>query len=404
MNEKNLVQKDNKSIHRKQKEKESVLLKQHSQSFFEISFNKPKNLNSFDFDMTVRTLNHMKTIDNKETSNKKIVLYTSNVPKTFSTGGNLSVLYFQKQKKEEHKIFTFYDNIIEQNIYALTTENLVFSIWDGYVMGGGVGISINCPIRISTENAVFSMPETSIGLYPDVGAGYFFPRIFNENEALGLFAGLVGIKIGSEECVKTGLSTHHINSKDIPNLIESVKLYSKYIKNYNHLEKIVSKYCKVKYNKENFFFAYENLISKIFICDSLEFIFMRLENEIEIVRIYLQSKSILDRDFIDLQKEYEFLKGIKKSLKNCSPLSLYIYFEYFKLGKKCNHILEVFRIDRILFHKMVYDSDFFEGIRAILVDKDRKPKWKFYKLNDINKENVNYQYFISKEIIGKPKF
>jgi 3-hydroxyisobutyryl-CoA hydrolase len=407
MKEKNKTHKDNNlnnlnSLNKKPKE--SILLKQHSESFFEISFNKSKNLNSFDYEMTVRTLNHMKTIDSSETNHKKIVLYTSNVPKTFSTGGNLSALYFQKLKSEEQKIFTFYDNIIQQNIYALTTENLLFCIWDGYVMGGGVGISINCPIRISTENAVFSMPETSIGLYPDVGAGYFFPRIFNNNEALGLYAGLVGIKISAEACLKTGLSTHHINSRDIPELINSVKLNFNKIKNYQDLEDIVNKFCVFKYSKEIFYFAYENLLSKIFICDSLANIFMRLENEVKLIKIYLESKSPLDRDFIELQKELEFLEGIEKALKNCSPLSLFVYFEYFKLGKKSSHVLEVFKIDRILFHKMVYDSDFFNGIRAILVEKDRKPNWKFTKLSEIDKEKVYHHYFLSKEIIGKPKF
>ncbi len=387
---------------KEKKFKESVLLKKHNNTFFEISFNKPKNLNSFDYDMTIRTLNHQKTIDS--TKEKKIVLYTSNVPKTFSTGGNLVTLYKQKQKKEEYKIFTFYDSIIEQNIYALTSENLIFCIWDGYVMGGGVGISINCPIRISTENTVFSMPETKIGFYPDIGAGYFFSRLFNNNENLGLYAGLVGIKFSDKKCLKSGLSTHHINSNDIPELINEIKINSFQIKEYNQLEKFIDKFCILKYSKEIFYFPYENLINRIFFCDSLENIYMRLDNEIKLIKTYLESKTALDSDYLKLKKELEFLENTVNSLKFCSPLSLFVYFEYFKIGKKSTHILEMFRIDRILFHKMVYDSDFFEGIRTILVDKDRKPKWKFNSLNEINKEKIFYQYFVSKEIIGKPKF
>jgi len=394
MNEKNSF--------KEKKNKESVLLIQHSDKFYEISFNKPKTLNSFDYEMTFKTLNHQNTID--LTKNQKIVLYSSNVPKTFSTGGNLSALYFQKLKNEEEKIFTFYDNIIQQNIYALTTNNFIFCIWDGYVMGGGAGISINCPIRISTENTVFSMPETSIGLYPDVGAGWFFPRIFNKNESLGLYAGLVGVKFSGDFCIKSGLSTHHIKSKDIPELINLVKINSSSINSYKDLDQIVTKYCLLKYNNDMFNFPYENLINKIFICDSLENIYMRLDNEINLIKFYTKSEVCLDKDYYTLKKELEFLMNIKNILKICSPLSLFIYFEYFKIGKNCQHILEIFRLDRILFHKMVYDSDFFEGIRTILVDKDRKPFWKFASIYEIDREKIMYQYFYSEEIIGKPKF
>lgn len=386
--------------------KESVLLKNHNEVFFEISFNKPKTLNSFDYEMTVRILNHQNTIDNYPAPNniKKLVLYTSNVPKTFCTGGNLSALYFQKLKNEEEKIFIFYDNIIKQNIYSLTTDNLVFAIWDGYVMGGGVGISINCPIRICTENCIFSMPETSIGLYPDVGTGYFFPRIFKNNSAIGLYCGLVGVKITGELCVKCGLATHFIKSNQIQELINHIKSNSINIFDYASLDSLISNFCISKYSESSFYFPNEDLINKIFECDSLENIFNRIEKEYS----YLLENSKNEINKLSKEKEENelvWLNNIRKTLNQCSPLSLFIYFEYFNIGKRrVNHPLEVFKLDRILFHKMVYDSDFFEGIRSVLVNKDKKPYWKFKSLKEINKENTYHQYFISEEIIGKPKF
>lgn len=387
----------------KPQKKESVLLKKHSNNFFEISFNKPKKLNSFDYDMTIRTLNHMKTIDS--TSHKKIISYTSNVPKSFSPGGNLSVLYHQKQKQEEEKIFTFYDSIIEQNIYSLTTDNIIFCIWDGYLMGGGVGFSINCPIRISTENTIFSMPETSIGLFPDVGTGYLFPKMFSGNLSIGLYLGLTGAKVKNINCVKSGISTHHINSKDIPLVINSIKNKSESIKNYEDLNEIIEEFCVMKYSEDLFSFENLELINNIFICDSLKNIYMRLNYEINNIYSKIKNEKLYAMFQDELNSKKKFLENIVNSLKISSPLSLFIFFEYFKIGKETNHILPIYKLDRDLFHKMVMDSDFFEGIRSILVDKDKKKNWKYKTLSEINFMEVYKEYFGEEYMHnGKPKF
>jgi enoyl-CoA hydratase/carnithine racemase len=388
----NIEKKEKNEKNNKHEKKESVLLHKHSQNFFEISFNKPKKLNSFDYDMTIRTLNHMKTID-ENFNEKKIIAYTSNVPKSFSPGGNLSILYEQKKNKEEEKIFTFYDSIIEQNIYSITTNNIIFCIWDGYLMGGGVGFSLNCPIRISTENTIFSMPENSIGLFPDVGTGFLFPRMFNGNISIGLYLGLTGAQVKNIDCVKSGISTHHINSKDIPELINSIKEKSFNIKNFMDLDLIIGDFCIEKFSKENFYFKNLEIINNIFILDSLKNIYMRLDYEINNINSMIYNNRLFEIFRTELISKKIFLDDIVKALNSCSPLSLFIYFEYFKIGKQTEHILPIYRLDRDLFQKMVMDSDFFEGIRSILVDKDKKKNWKYKSLNEINNEEIYRKYF-----------
>lgn len=79
--------------------------------------------------------------------------------------------------------------------YSLTTMNAVqVAIWNGIVMGGGVGLSCHAPIRIATENTVYAMPETGIGFFTDVGGSYFLPRVKN-NLSLGLYLGLTGHRL-----------------------------------------------------------------------------------------------------------------------------------------------------------------------------------------------------------------
>ena len=85
------------------------------------------------------------------------------------------------------------------------------SIWNGYVMGGGVGISINSKIRIATEKTMFAMPETAIGFYPDVGASHFFtrPHIIPE---IGLYMALTGHRLKGKELVDWGFATHYMDA------------------------------------------------------------------------------------------------------------------------------------------------------------------------------------------------
>jgi enoyl-CoA hydratase/carnithine racemase len=104
--------------------------------------------------------------------------------------------------------------------YALSQakKSPQISIWDGVVMGGGVGVSIHGKYRVSTENTVFAMPETAIGLFPDVGCSYVFPRL--TTPGLGLYLGLTGASIGPDDVCRSGLATHFIKS----DLLESVLL------------------------------------------------------------------------------------------------------------------------------------------------------------------------------------
>jgi 3-hydroxyisobutyryl-CoA hydrolase len=92
--------------------------------------------------------------------------------------------------------------------------SLQIAIWNGYVMGGGVGVSIHAPIRIATDNSMFSMPETTIGFFTDVAAGYFLPRV-KSNPSLGLYLGLLGHRVKGKEMLSWGLATHFVPSDKI---------------------------------------------------------------------------------------------------------------------------------------------------------------------------------------------
>jgi 3-hydroxyisobutyryl-CoA hydrolase len=112
--------------------------------------------------------------------------------KAFCAGGDIKLIYESGTGKADPKIKTqfFHDEYVLD--YCLTHMNPIqISIWNGIVMGGGVGVSVHAPIRVATDNSVYAMPETGIGFFTDVGGSYFLSRI-NHNIHLGLYLGLTG--------------------------------------------------------------------------------------------------------------------------------------------------------------------------------------------------------------------
>ena len=118
-----------------------------------------------------------------------------------SDGGELSRSFF----REEYVL----------DYLLATLKKPYIAIIDGITMGGGVGLSVNSKFRIATEKTRFAMPETAIGLFPDVGGSYFLPRLQGE---LGMFLALTGTHLIGEDVLHAGIATHYVPSAKIPEL------------------------------------------------------------------------------------------------------------------------------------------------------------------------------------------
>jgi enoyl-CoA hydratase/carnithine racemase len=116
---------------------------------------------------------------------------------------------------------------------------LQISIWNGIVMGGGVGVSVHAPIRVATDNTVFAMPETGIGFFTDVGGSYFLPRVkSNINE--GLYLGLTGHRLKSKELLQWGVATHYVPSTNLEALYANLKTKVTKASTNEEIERIVT--------------------------------------------------------------------------------------------------------------------------------------------------------------------
>lgn len=140
--------------------------------------------------------------------------------KAFCAGGDIVSLYnahIGKPGFDKNLGAQFFADEYLMDYELTAMKPLQISIWNGIVMGGGVGVSCHAPIRIATDNTVYAMPETGIGFFTDVGGSYFLSRVKN-NISMGLYLGLTGHRLKSKDLVKWGVATHFVDSDKLESL------------------------------------------------------------------------------------------------------------------------------------------------------------------------------------------
>jgi enoyl-CoA hydratase len=126
----------------------------------------------------------------------------------FSAGGDIRWLY-EKIRTDPASAKRFFFVEYQMNHLLFTSPLPLVSFMDGVAMGGGAGLALPCRYRVATENTRFAMPEAGIGLFPDVGGGWYLPRL---PDGLGLRLALTGDRLNGEACVDAGVATHFIES------------------------------------------------------------------------------------------------------------------------------------------------------------------------------------------------
>ena len=309
-----------------------------------VLLNKPKALNALDLEMA--ELFYDKLNDWKNNKNIKRILIKGE-GKAFCAGGDVKSVFLSSNISNLKKKF-FYKEY-KLNFAISEFDKNYLSIWNGIVMGGGVGLSIYGNARITTENSKFAMPETAIGFFPDVGGSYFLSRM---PKNVGVYLGLTGKIITSYEMMFFGISTHFYNSKNIKNVEMN------YINNGTlpPNDKVEEKDSDIINNID---FIYETFEGNIF----------------SIIEKIKNSNS----DFA--KKTYENI------LTRC-PMSLAVSAELFSRAKKLS-LKECLEMEFQLSQKIVYREDFNNGVEAVLITKTYHPKWSPNSINAINKNDID---------------
>lgn len=216
----------------------------------------------------------------------------------------------------------------------------ITAIVDGIVMGGGVGISEPADCRIATERTTYAMPETGIGLFPDVGGGWFLPRLPGET---GTWIALTGARLKAADTVALGIHTHFVPG-------EIVEAFKDALLAGDAPEAVAERFASDPGPAPHA--AHRETIDRLFAHDTVEAIFAALEAE--------------GSDWASAQLA---------TLKTKSPQALKVTLRQLRLGRTMASFAENMAMEYRLGGRIVPSHDFQEGVRAVVVDKDNTPNW-----------------------------
>ncbi|MDV6333124.1 enoyl-CoA hydratase/isomerase family protein [Asticcacaulis sp. 201] len=217
------------------------------------------------------------------------------------------------------------------------------AILDGVTMGGGVGISIHGSHRIATENTLFAMPETGIGLFPDVGGGWFLPRLSGQ---IGTWLALTGARLKGRDVLAAGIATHYMPSA----AVETLKSRLCAARTHDDIDAILADYAEPAGHP-----SYAEHLATINQCFAKP----------TVTDICLALK-MADEDWATAQADI---------LKTRSPLSMAVALEQLRRGEAMSSFEDVMRMEYRIACHIIRGNDFSEGVRAAIEDKDHAPKW-----------------------------
>ncbi|HUB97491.1 MAG TPA: enoyl-CoA hydratase/isomerase family protein [Stellaceae bacterium] len=281
--------------------------------------------------------------------------------RAFCAGGDVVAVYRARSEPpgpDDYKALFFaeeYRLIRRVHRYPKPTIALV----DGITMGGGVGVSVNGRFRVATERTVFAMPEVHIGLFPDVGATRFLNRCPGR---IGLYLALTGARVGPADALYCGLATHFVPHEKVGALTEALTKDS----GERAIETTLARFAGDPGAAT--LPPLKDAIDRCFAADSVGGIMARLVRE-----------------------DGAWAKEAHDQMSRASPISMAITFRQVTEGAGMNVEAALTLEYRMTQHCMAGD-DFYEGIRAVLVDKDRKPRWRHAARDKVSAAEID-SYF-----------
>ncbi|XP_058467385.1 3-hydroxyisobutyryl-CoA hydrolase, mitochondrial [Malaya genurostris] len=315
-----------------------------------ITLNRQKALNAINLDMVRQIYAAMK----KWQDNKSLVIIKGAGEKSFCAGGDVRAIV-ENGPVDSSRNFFREEYRLNELIGSYKPDYV--AIIDGITMGGGVGLSVHGKYRVATERTMFAMPETAIGLFPDVGGGYFLPRLPGK---LGLFLGLTGYRLKGKDVQKAGIATHYVESKNVEALERELITAS-------NSSDIV------------------DTLNKFNVKDNSDFI---LANELKQINDCFDASTV-ETIFANLEKDgSQWAINTLNSLKKMSPTSLKVTKKQLDLGRQ-RDLRNCLKVEYRMAVHSVIDSDFKEGVRAVLIDRDQNPTWNPSTLSEVTDSQVD---------------
>lgn len=312
-----------------------------------ITLNRPHALNALSLPM-IKDLHDLFYLWNKDPDMTEIIIQGEG--KAFCAGGDLKSVY-QAQYCDKNFLEAIFRIEYTANLRLKNLSKPYVALLQGYVMGGGMGASVHGSHRIATDSTCMAMPETKIGYFPDVGASYFLNQCPGFT---GLYLGLTGKSIDASDALYVGWATHYVP-----------------LKHWDSLKKIV---------------ADDTIEKALYLSEPLEPSW--LQNHRKDIDDHFSHPS-LEEIFDSLKtSSTAFAQETLHLLNKRCPLSLKITFRQLKESKG-KSFEAIMRKEYALSQVFVENQDFFEGIRAVIIDKDHVPHWQHKTIYDVKEEDID---------------
>jgi enoyl-CoA hydratase len=295
-----------------------------------ILLNRPRALNALDLSMIRACAAILETW--REDPHVDAVVIEGAGDRAFCAGGDIRALRDGQISGDRASVDQFF------------TEEYALNI-DGICMGGGIGMSVHAPYRVATEHAGFAMPETAIGFFPDIGATFLLPRLPGE---LGIYLGLTGQRINGGDSVHAGLATHFTSRARLPDLsaalardgVAALAVFNEPLPAFSLTD-------------------HRAAIDHCFAAATVGEIVSRLQ-----------------------AIQADWAEAALKSLRHVSPSALHFTLEALRRGRNLT-LKQALAAEFALTRTTMAYPDFAEGVRAMIVDKDRKPVWQPARIEDV---------------------
>ena len=322
-------------------DQENEIIARKSGSIGRITLNRPKALNALNTGMVhAMTEALLAWADDDDV---KAVLVDGAGEKGFCAGGDILMLH-QSGQAGDGRAWEFWRDEYRLNTLIKRYPKPYIALMDGITMGGGVGVSVHGSHRIATDRTMFAMPETGIGFHPDVGGAYFLPRLPGET---GMWMGLTGARLKAPDAIAIGLATHYTPAGDVERLIASLEAAD--LSGEDDLEILLEEHSGDPGDSD--LAATQGLIDAAFAGDDIAAMLARMEEAGD-------SWSVKQASI----------------LKSKSPTSLVMTLKALRKGAGLS-FEDVMRQDLRLSMACLAGTDFHEGVRAVIVDKDNSPQW-----------------------------
>jgi enoyl-CoA hydratase len=314
-----------------------------------ILLNRPRALNALDLSMIRACSEILETWRNDPHVDAVVIEGAGD--RAFCAGGDIRALRDAQLSGDRASVDRFFAEEYALNLTIATYPKPYVALIDGICMGGGIGLSVHAPYRVATEHAGFAMPETAIGFFPDIGATFLLPRLPG---ALGIYLGLTGLRVSGADAVHAGLATHFTSRTRLPDLsaalaregVAALAVYNEPLPAFSRAPQ-------------------RTAIDHCFSAATVAEIVMRLEGNRE-----------------------EWAQTALKALRSVSPSALHWTLRALRRGRDLT-LKQALDAEFALTRTTMAHPDFAEGVRAMVVDKDRTPAWQPATIEEVEQARID---------------